>query len=497
MSYAGVRILQPGHGEPRPLVIAYLIGRVQPPGQPHLDDQLRTALPNAMIFAYANADGEPWATTRMRAERAGWTGGPVALLGYSAGCLRGVRQRLRDGLRPDAILCIDGTHASLPAADWQLDVWRPFLADARAGKRLVVMTCTQQTYTERLPAAQRYQSTLTTIRQLTGWPLKHPDALPLGEVFSDGDLHVHNYDSEEIDATAHTKQLTQVLPEMVRRYLAPWLAKHVAAAPQPLAAEATPIPDSGMPASEPRLKRGMRGPEVGAWQARLHDLGFDCGMIDDIFGPLTENATKAFQRREGLLATGEVDEQTREASRNAEQITVKMPSSVPRVSGALKPLGAVLLEHARADVGTREERTNDGARIREYFAGTGITPPAHWCAAAVRYWMRAAAKQIGGEAPIQGSVGAKVFAAQLERAGRWIPATDLRREPHRLRPGMIVVWHRGAPNAPTGHIGVVFEVSGQWRFTSIEGNSGARSNEVAEMPHSLTDGNLLGAGWVD
>lgn len=457
-----------------------------------------------MIFAYANADGEPWATTKMRAERAGWTGGMTVLCGYSAGTLRGVRQRLRDGVHPDAILCIDGTHASYPPADWQLDVWRPFLADARAGKRLVVMTATQQLYVERLPAAQRYQSTVNTIRQLTGWPLSNPGPVPYGEHISAGDLHVHNYASESIDATAHTHQLTRVFPEMVRLHLAPWLAKHAAPSrisetPPDLgpSADATPLPEAP-PSSGRTLRRGDRNPEVGAWQARLHELGFECGNVDDDFGTLTENATKAFQRREGLLATGEVDEQTRERARTAEQITVKMPSSVPRSeSGQPKPLGQALLEAARADLHVVEERTNDGKRIREYFAGTGVTPPAYWCAAAMRFWLRAAAKSIGVTPPIAGSVGAKVFAAQFERAGRWVHATDLRREPHRLRPGMIVVWHRGAPNAPTGHIGVVATVTGAWKFTTIEGNSGDRGDRVAERSHNLADGNLLGAGFLE
>jgi peptidoglycan hydrolase-like protein with peptidoglycan-binding domain len=484
------------------LVVLYLVGKVQPPGQPHLDDQLRAALPGCTIVAYTQADGEPLSTTRLRVERA--RGAPlkgrVALVGYSLGVSRGVRQRLRDGAKPDALLCIDGTHASYPAADWQLDIWRPFIADARAGKRLVVMTCTGQTYTERLPAAKRFQSTLNTLRQLSRWPLDQPEPLPLGEVHSDGDFHVHNYASQEIDATAHSKQLTHVLPEMVRRYLTPWLAQHRAPTsdrPTPIEAETTPIPDAPT-SNEHILKRGMMdSADVALWQTRLHELGFECGTIDGDFGQLTEIATKQFQRVAGLLATGQVDKQTRETAENTEGVTVKMPSTAPRTTGDPVGLSAKLLEQARTDLGVREETPNDGRRIRQYFAGTGVTPPAHWCAAAMRFWLRTAAHELRVEPPIKGSVGAKVWMQQLEKAGRWIHAVDLRREPHRLRPGMIVVWHRGAPNAATGHIGVVATVTGAWKFTTIEGNSGDRSNEVAERSHNLSDGNLLGAGHLD
>jgi hypothetical protein len=61
---------------------------------------------------------------------------------------------------------------------------------------------------------------------------------------------------------------------------------------------------------------------------------------------------------------------------------------------------------------------------------------------------------------------------------------------------MIVVWHRGAPGAATGHIGVVATVNGR-AFTTIEANSGPGSNAVATMARSLADANLLGCGFVD
>jgi peptidoglycan hydrolase-like protein with peptidoglycan-binding domain len=474
-----VRILQVSREPGAALLVGYLCPPVKPPGGVHVDEQLRAALPGVTIVCYPDADGEPLEQTIARAKQAGHAGdGPTCLAGYSAGCLRGVRQRLRDGADPDAILAIDGTHTSMPPAPWQLDVWRPFIAAARRGEKLVVITCSQQTYTENLPSHQRFQSTLNVARTLTGLALVQPGPLPHGEEHVAGGLRVHNYASKTIDGPAHSQQLTHVLPEMVRRHLAPWLAGHAGAATA-----------ATVPATLTTLARGMRGDEVSAWQARLNELGFDCGATDGIFGQATHAATRALQTRASLPATGIVDERTRDAAREA------LPPTEPRIAPGAR-LGEALLAAARADLGVREERTNDGARIREYFAGTGVTPPAHWCAAALRFWLRAAARAAGVTAPIAGSVGAKATMAQLQAAHRWITADDLRREPARLRPGQIVVWHRGAPGAYTGHIGVVATVSGR-SFTTIEGNSGAASNAVATMARSLADVNLLGCGFVD
>lgn len=50
--------------------------------------------------------------------------------------------------------------------------------------------------------------------------------------------------------------------------------------------------------------------EVSGVQARLNNLGFDCGKIDGVLGPKTEAALIEFQKQYGLLDTGNIDEQT-------------------------------------------------------------------------------------------------------------------------------------------------------------------------------------------
>lgn len=53
--------------------------------------------------------------------------------------------------------------------------------------------------------------------------------------------------------------------------------------------------------------------KVSGWQARLNNLGYDCGKEDDVLGPKTRAAICAFQRAKKLDETGEQDEPTKAA----------------------------------------------------------------------------------------------------------------------------------------------------------------------------------------
>ena len=48
----------------------------------------------------------------------------------------------------------------------------------------------------------------------------------------------------------------------------------------------------------------MRGDDVTTLQQRLTEMGFDCGRVDGIYGPLTEAAVKEFQKQVGVVADG-------------------------------------------------------------------------------------------------------------------------------------------------------------------------------------------------
>lgn len=55
------------------------------------------------------------------------------------------------------------------------------------------------------------------------------------------------------------------------------------------------------------LHRGAKGKQVRQLQALLGVLGFDPGGVDGIYGPKTEAAVKAAQKRLGLKQTGRAD----------------------------------------------------------------------------------------------------------------------------------------------------------------------------------------------
>lgn len=48
----------------------------------------------------------------------------------------------------------------------------------------------------------------------------------------------------------------------------------------------------------------LRGDDVATLQARLMDMGFDCGRVDGIFGVQTENSVREFQKSVGVAADG-------------------------------------------------------------------------------------------------------------------------------------------------------------------------------------------------
>ncbi|HEY3303159.1 MAG TPA: peptidoglycan-binding domain-containing protein [Candidatus Binatia bacterium] len=53
--------------------------------------------------------------------------------------------------------------------------------------------------------------------------------------------------------------------------------------------------------------------EIKKVQQALKDKGQDPGAIDGVMGPKTKDALKAFQEKQGLKATGTLDEQTKKA----------------------------------------------------------------------------------------------------------------------------------------------------------------------------------------
>lgn len=191
-----------------PLVALYHVGQGVYP-------RLRAAAPGAGIVARSTRllGAQPSDIAAARARAGCGPEAPVIVGGWSAGC-QSVRSLLLAGLRPHAVLAIDGTSGPwpLPEGAAEVRVWRDLAARARTGECRAVLSCTQQTYTEQLPRPSKpgqqgpYASTLTVLRRATGL------ALQPGDDVTEGGLRVISTPSARIDAAAHIAEQNETLP---------------------------------------------------------------------------------------------------------------------------------------------------------------------------------------------------------------------------------------------------------------------------------------------
>ena len=225
-----LRLVQRGIGATRPLVATFLAWA-------GMDAKIRAAFgPAPCIVADDSAKGtETLAEIMEFAHKSAGVShvSRLALIGYSAGCQR-VRKLRIDGANADAYLLSDGTHASWPPQEWQIAWLRDLATEARKGKVLVVASHTWQTYTEKLkPPQTPYASTVTVLRQATGFPLEHGGPPEAPVVSRDGQLWVYSYATKEADMVAHSYQAMVVQPKPAAQHLAPWLLNGPQMSPTP------------------------------------------------------------------------------------------------------------------------------------------------------------------------------------------------------------------------------------------------------------------------
>jgi hypothetical protein len=157
----------------------------------------------------------------------------LVLGGWSMG-VSGARAQLlaaAPGVMPlvHGLVLIDGLHAPMAKrkADGHIalgpsEIFRPHFDAARAGNGLVVATCTNNIYTETL-TKDPFLSVQTCLGELTGWDMSPPTDAPYNER-GDGNLLVRSYASMRIDKAAHIRQQREVLPEMLRDCVVPFIA---------------------------------------------------------------------------------------------------------------------------------------------------------------------------------------------------------------------------------------------------------------------------------
>ena len=97
---------------------------------------------------------------------------------------------------------------------------------------------------------------------------------------------------------------------------------------------------AGLAAASPALAQQdqprFTGDQIGQIQRKLNQLGFSSGHVDDIWGPETSGAVRNFQHKNGLAASGRLDEGTLRAL-GLTDITMPAAVAAGTVSGASAP----------------------------------------------------------------------------------------------------------------------------------------------------------------
>jgi len=107
----------------------------------------------------------------------------------------------------------------------------------------------------------------------------------------------------------------------------------------------------------PLLRRGSTGEGVRQLQAFLRVRGYPVGTVDGIFGPGTEAAVRAFQRRQGLPVDGAVGGRTRAA--------IARMAELPAIASLVRSDGRLL---------SAGQRGPDVRELKRWLAAAGHAP---------------------------------------------------------------------------------------------------------------------------
>jgi N-acetylmuramoyl-L-alanine amidase len=135
-------------------------------------------------------------------------------------------------------------------------------------------------------------------------------------------------------------------------------------------------------------ERPVRGDDVTTLQDRLHELGYDAGAVDGIFGPETETGLRNFQRDYGLTADGTCGPATLRALRQLGRKVIGGRPQLLRQSASFVESGPHLIGrrivvdpgHGGDDAGFTEGETTEAdlvfdiaSRIEGRLAAAGAT----------------------------------------------------------------------------------------------------------------------------
>ena len=208
------------------------------------------------------------------------------------------------------------------------------------------------------------------------------------------------------------------------------------------------------------LRRDDKGEKVRLVQEWLSLHGF--GVVPDGgFGPATEAAVRAFQRKRGLVDDGVVGPKT-------------FDGLVAPMRGVLEPLkpmgtlGATVVAYAKRHLLAKPREVggeNCGPWVRLYMAGKEGKEFA-WCAGFACFLLKQACDAYGASMPIKASVSCDSLAASAREKKVFVPGGSV--ITGSITAGSFFL-NRRSPSDWT-HVGIVLQATPE-SFSTIEGNT--------------------------
>jgi hypothetical protein len=232
--------------------------------------------------------------------------------------------------------------------------------------------------------------------------------------------------------------------------------------------------------------RGSKGKKVKLIQEWLCFHGFNI-VIDGDFGPATEYAVKAFQKKKGLDVSGIVNKDT------FAKLTEPMQAVLKPIAGEGKRLGDLVVAYAKQHLKQHPVEIggqNKGPWVRLYMDGNeGTAWP--WCAGFVCFILRQACEALRLAMPILPSFSCDSLAIRAKEKGIFLAGTEAEVRA-KITPGSLFLVRRTSTSWV--HTGIVLKAEEEVLHT-IEGNTndeGSREGyEVCKRVRSYQDKDFI------
>lgn len=439
--------------KPRGLVVLFLVGS-------QVDKALRAALPGFVVVASDTYSVSPTSGDLALARRVGKVDAdlPVFLVGYSAGCQTVRAMLVSNIVRAENLLGVavfDGSHAAVPPAPWQIQVWKDALDRALKGPSIFIGTATCMSYVKRIPEGKPGRATPTreVLEEVVGRKLEVGVSLRT----EDGRVHVELFDSPEEPtkeaAAAHGRQQTEVMPRLLGWVLSGQEPKDQDKAPEPVtdSSSGPPGDSAGAPSPGPRTEvrveeYAAKGTQGGDWRDPTLDFG-----VRSVLWMLQEQADGVKEKPVGSNDDGP--------------------------SGRIRQYSTGI-SYTRKDPKTGAEKKL-------------ATTKDDWCAKSISFSHFAVAHE-GESYPPHRVSGIEM---QQDAQGRdaWIPIADVRERRSAPQLGDVAMFKRGTEGWQR-HVCKARTLRADGSFVTIGGNE---ANGYKETERTIWDADLLGFVRVD